>query len=614
MEKRMNKITLLTALLVMGGAALTANPSRQEEKSLEELTATGPSGVREILARTTRKPWRNEPFVAGRVGGTWNSAMTEDPKSFNHLIAEQDSATAGIVGMTNEYLIDYNVVTRQWEPLCAFPEVIVNEAAGTLDVVYTLRENLYWTYYNSSRREPVTSDDVVFWYNEISGDPEMGSSAYYQQFVVMSDGSEAHVDIEKLDNRRFVFHYPRIVTDPYLSTNMDFGPRHVYEPAKRAGGADGVRAVFSVNVDPQTIPSMGKYYITEYTVGQRIVFKRNPNYWEKDSNGVAGVYPEEEIVRIIPEKNTQYLLFKEGAIETWSVRPTDIDELVYKQNPSYTVFNADGSLSAQFWTFNQNPKNKDTPQYEWFTQTAFRQAMSCLLNRDRLISQVYRGLAEPKLSIFPEPNPFYDPGIVLQYTYNTTKALQLLSSIGMRRDTAGVMRDAKGRAVEFDLSIQSEASDVLDTASVIMDELSKVGIRVNIRVLDFQKLVEQLFSTFDWQTLIIALSGSGIFPSQGSNTWPSDGNLHLWHPNQETPATDWEARIDYLYHEAAYTYDAAKAKPLWDEFQKILLDQCPLVYLVRRQGLFAIQNRWDFSNFYYDNMNSVETRHIFLKR
>jgi peptide/nickel transport system substrate-binding protein len=610
----MKKITVLTALVVMGGAALMANPSRQEEKSLEELTATGPSGVREILERTTRKPWRNEPFAAGSVGGTWNTAITEDPKSFNHLIAEQDSATAGIVRMTNEGLITYNVVTRQWEPLCASPEVIMNEAAGTLDVVYTLRENLYWTYYNSSRREPVTSDDVVFWYNEISGDPDMGSSAYYQQFVIMPDGSEAHIDIEKLDSRRFVFHYPRIVADPYLSTNMDFGPRHVYEPAKRAGGADGVRAVFSVNVDPQTIPSMGKYYITEYTVGQRLVFKRNPNYWEKDSNGVAGVYPEEEIVRIIPEENTKYLLFKEGAIETWAVRPTDIDELVYKQNPSYTVFNADGALNAPFWSFNQNPKNKDTPQYEWFTQTAFRQAMSCLLNRDRLISQVYRGLADSKLFIFPEPNPFYNSDIVLQYTYNTTKALQLLASIGIRRDASGVMRDAKGRAVEFDLSIQSESSTLLDIASVIMDELSKVGIKVNIRVLDFQKLVEQLFSTFDWQTLIIALSGSGIFPSQGSNVWVSDGNLHLWYPSQETPATDWEARLDYLYHEAVYTYDAAKAKPLWDEFQKILLEQCPLVYLVRSQGLYAIQNRWDFSNFYYDNMNGAELRHVYLKR
>jgi hypothetical protein len=98
-EKTMKKIALLTALLVMGGAALMANPSRQ--------------GVREILERTARKPQRNEPFAAGSVGGTWNSAMTEDPKSFsfNHLIAEQD---------------------------------------GTLDVVYTLRENLYWTYYNSS--------------------------------------------------------------------------------------------------------------------------------------------------------------------------------------------------------------------------------------------------------------------------------------------------------------------------------------------------------------------------------------------------------------------------------------------------------------------------------
>jgi peptide/nickel transport system substrate-binding protein len=176
------------------------------------------------------------------------------------------------------------------------------------------------------------------------------------------------------------------------------------------------------------------------------------------------------------------------------------------------------------------------------------------------------------------------------------------------------MRDAKNRPVEFNLAIRSDSTINSDIASIIRDELSKIGITVHIRVVDFQKLVEQLFSTCDWDSMIMGLSGSNIFPTQGSNVWPSAGNLHLWHPNQQSPATDWEARIDYLYNEGSFTIDKEKAWNIWDEFQSILMEEVPLIYLMRSRGFWAIRNRWDFSNVYYDNMNSAETSHVFLRR
>jgi peptide/nickel transport system substrate-binding protein len=239
--------------------------------------------------------------------------------------------------------------------------------------------------------------------------------------------------------------------------------------------------------------------------------------------------------------------------------------------------------------------------------------MSCLLNRDRINAQVYRGLADPKLNIFPEPNPYYNPKITLQYLYDTERAAALLSSVGFTKGADGVLKDGKGRMVEFDLSIQSESSVTGDIASIVRDELSKAGIKLNIRVVDFQKLVESLFSSFDWDSIFMGLSGSNIFPSQGSNTWPSSGNLHLWNPNQKTPATEWEARVDYLYNEGKFTLDAEKAQTIWDEFQSIILEQCPMIHLMRSRGFWAVNNRWDLTNVYFDNINGAETSFIYLK-
>ena len=82
---------------------------------------------------------------------------------------------------------------------------------------------------------------------------------------------------------------------------------------------------------------------------------------------------------------------------------------------------------------------------------------------------------------------------------------------------------------------------------------------------------------------------------------------------QEEPATDWEARIDYLYNEGSYTADPEAAQVIWDEYQRILLEQCPVIYLMRQRSFYAIQNRWDFRNFYYDNLNGAETSYLFLR-
>ena len=588
--------------------------SKTEELSLEELEDRSAEGLEEILSKTVSKPWRGEEFLPGKLGGTWYSVMNEDPKSFNLLIAEQDGSTSAVVRYPlHDYLLDYDHVRREWKPLTASVKLDIDEQADTLTVTYTLRNDLYWSYYNSDKKIKVTSDDVIFWYNEIEGDPACQSSGYYGQFLTMKDSSEAHVDIQKIDDRRFAFHFPRIVADPLLQTNMDFGPRHIYEPAKTSGGAEGVRSIMSVDSDPKTIPSMGEWFLVEYTAGQRLVYKRNPDYWHKDSKGLSIPFVEERIVRIIPDENTQLLLFKEGQTETYGLRPEDLDGLVNRGDGSYTVFNAEGGLSAAFWTFNQNPKNQKKPQYEWFTKKEFRQAMSCLLNRDRLNSQVFRGLAEPKLSIFPEPNPYYNSQIQLQYLYDTARAEDLLASIGIKRGGGGKMRDWKNRPIEFDLTIRSESSTYSDIASIIRDELAKMGIKANIRIVDFQKQVEQLFTTFDWDSTLINLSGSNIFPSQGSNVWPTTGNLHLWNPNQEQPATDWEARIDYLYNEGRFTIDREKAQAIWDEFQLTLLEQCPLIHLMRSRSFWALRNCWDFSNVYFDNQNGAETTFIYLK-
>lgn len=609
-------ISMATAVLCFCG--IMQGCRKYPEMTLEEIESFRAAASDSLIAKTISKPFENQKWKTGKQGGTWNSTISADPKSFNLLIAERDGSTSAILGRLVESLVDYNYVTHQWVPRLASFKIVTDEEKGTLDLFYTLRDDLYWSYYQDRKpKVKITSDDVVFWYNEIMGDEECGSSSYNGKFVEMPDGSIKEITIEKIDELNFVFHFPRIEAEPLLSSNMSFGPMFLYKPVKDKGGAAAVKSCFTVAEDPKNLPSCGEYFLTEYTPGQRIVYERNPDYWEKDDEGKSIIYPDRMICQIVSDNNTEYLLFKQGKLEDYGPSPEQLEDVVNGAenygDKGYSVFSSEGNMSAPFWTFNQNPQNKEHPYYEWFTKKEFRQAMSCLLNRERIISQTYRGLAEPKYTFFTKANKFYNESIILQYRFSHSHAQKLLESAGFKKDDVGNLIDEKGNKVEFDLTIVSSSPVISDIAQIIVDECKKEGITINVRQTDFQRLVEQLTVSFDWQSLIIGLNGGSIFPTQGSNVWQSDGNLHMWYPLQSEPATEWEARVDWLYNEAKCIVDTEKARPYWDEYQQIILEQCPVIYLVRGRSFYAINNRWNLDNLYYDNVGGAETSHVYLK-
>lgn len=585
-------------------------------KKLPELTLEEIEQVREanvnfsVLDRTVSKPYKGQKFKNGIAGGEWYSSVTAEPKTFNYVIADNDGASSDLIEMLTDSLSSYDLNLGQWKPELADSEIVIDEENDTMDVKFTLRSDIYWSFIDSDRKIPVTSDDVVFWYDKIEGNPKFSLSGYNSQFVKMKDGSEKRITVEKIDSKSFVFHYPRIVANPMLSTNQTIKPSFLYQEAFEKGGVQAVKDLFNVSSDVKKLPSCGMWFLQEYVPGQRLVYVRNHDYWEKDDNGVGIPYREKLIVQIVSDANTQLLLFKQGKQDAYAVSPREVSSLAANQD-GFTLYNSEGAPGSGFWSFNQNPKNKAEPYYNWFTKKEFRQAMSCIVNRDRLIAQTYRSLGKAKYDFFPKGNPFYNEKIQLKYKYNLEMAQNLLKKAGFSMHEDGFLYDSNGIKVVFDISIPSSVPVNSDIAQILADECLKVGITLNVRQLDFQKLIEQLTGTYDWQSVIIAL-GVNFWPSQGPNVWLSNGPLHLWYPLQKEPATEWEARIDYLYNEGSFTIDTEKAQKIWDEYQRIMLEQCPVIYLISPRTFFAIRNKWNQTNFYFDSLHGSMTERIWL--
>lgn len=610
----MKKIAYMLSIAALLGSAVVLPVQvggRVEEIDSEEAAEQQRQERRNaLLDGTVQRPGPPE-FEIGTVGGTWTTSINNDPKTFNELTA-RDGDTGTVISGLSDALVDYDPYTKEWIPnLCDF-EIDADEASDSMPVIFTLRDDIYWTLPDMERREEgvkVTSDDVIFWYDEIEGDPELQQPGYAGQFIELADGSDARVTIERIDDRRFAFVYPRIVANPLLSSNMTFGPRYIYEPAKREGGVEAVLNLFAVDSDVTKIPSIGTHHIVEYSPGVRVVLNRNPFYWKTDDAGTSLPYIDEVIMRIVPDRNTEFLLFKDGTKDSYSVRPEDLEELVTAENPDYTVYNGGETFGTSWIAFNQNPANMDPLVNSWFVQTEFRRAISSLLNRERIAQQVYRGLASPARYFFPAINPMFNPDIELEYTFDRERALGLLSEIGMERDSQGIMRDPDGNAVEFDIIMGAESNIGIDIANVLADELNEVGITLNVRPIDFQKLVESITSTYDWEMMLFG-GWSQPWPSSGSNVWQSNGNFHLWHPLQEEPATAWEARLDYLYNEGRFTLDRDERMEIYNEFQEIVLTELPVLFIVHPLSFVAVRDKW--GNVFYDTLAGLDSRYLYL--
>ncbi len=98
-------------------------------------------------------------------------------------------------------------------------------------------------------------------------------------------------------------------------------------------------------------------------------------------------------------------------------------------------------------------------------------------------------------------------------------------------------------------------------------------------------------STFEWDAVILGLTG-GVEPHFGQNVWVSSGQLHMWNPRQESPATSWEKRLDEIFTQGVQELDEHKRKLLYDEYQQIAATEVPVIYTVLGADLYAVRQKF----------------------
>ena len=211
------------------------------------------------------------------------------------------------------------------------------------------------------------------------------------------------------------------------------------------------------------------------------------------------------------------------------------------------------------------------------------------INRGAIIQQAYGGRATPAWGPLSPANKLYVYPNLPTSPYDLNRAQQLLAAAGYRQDPDGVLRDAQGDIVEFVLSTSLGNPDREAIGNILRQDFARLGMRVTFTPEGLDRLIGKLVVTHRWEAMIIGLAGTIEPAVTNRNVWMSAGALHMWRPEQEKPATEWEAEVDQLFERIAREVDPGKRTQLYYRWQEIVAAQVPLMFFAYPKTQTAVR-------------------------
>jgi len=485
-------------------------------------------------------------------GGELRFCLRSEPKTLNPLLMSDDSSET-IRYLTGGVLLRVNRLTQDLEPELATAWKLTN--AGKT-ITFKLRENLRF-----SDGTTFSADDVAYTIQQL-----MDPAVHSPSGDAFRSG-EGKVQTQALANNRIAITF----SAPIAGLDKLF---------------DQV-AIISAKSPQKEMAVLGPYYVAENKAGAYLILKRNPNYWKRDSTGRPLPYIDAIRLDIQQNRDIEMLRLVRGEIDFINSLDAEYFDRVMSENPTM-AHDAGASLDAEFMWFNQVPSSP-LPSYKktWFTSTNFRRAISEAINRDDLARIAFRGRARPAVGPISPANKFWFNSKLQPHPFDQKSALQRLSLDGFHLQN-GALRDREGHVVEFSIITNSGNKYRERMATMIQQDLTAIGIKLNVVTLDFPSLIERMTRTFDYEACLLGLVNNELDPNSQMNVWLSSAENHQWNPSQKTPATPWEAEIDKLMRAQASTLNAAKRKEFVDKVQQIAWDQEPFIYLVNKNALSAV--------------------------
>jgi peptide/nickel transport system substrate-binding protein len=400
-------------------------------------------------------------------------------------------------------LVNWNADYSNWVPNIAEK---VDVSADATTYTFHLRKGLKW-----SDGEPFTSDDVLFYINDIMANSELNQNKFPDG--ILKPG-KVPPTATKVDDTTFTIKFDvpygmfLLKMCTYDGWQFVAAPMHylkqfhakynskenIDQLIKETKGATDWVSLFQlhsavgVGADPSVVardlnyPTMFPWiYKQAMGTGNQFIAERNPYYYWVDKNGNQLPYIDRVVGTGYQDEQTMLVDALAGKFDTVANTTDKMKPLFVQAEATSglklhpTKNTGGGVVSIHF--------NETHPEFgKIFIQKDFRIGMSYAINRKEVIESLYFGQGEPRQISPLESSPLYNKQLTTQYLdYDVAKANAALDKVLPQKDADGFRLDpATGKKLTIVFSIQTGdyggrygVDIVIDT--ITNDELSKRG-------------------------------------------------------------------------------------------------------------------------------------------
>ncbi len=397
--------------------------------------------------------------------------------------------------------------------------------------------------------EPVTTADVKFTFEWMSHPDYTGVRAdNWQALVGFEEFQSGETDdlegIKIINDQEIEFHFATVDAPAHFRVSTwGISPKHVFEGTP-VGELENHPAI--------TAPiGTGPFKFEQYVEGQYVEWVRNDDYH------LGAPKLDRIIIKVANNDVALAELITESVDAAW-MEPNLSD---------WANFEATGFLAIEEYPQNGYQYMGLQNDHPIFGDTKVRQAITYGIDRHSMVEDLLDGMGIVQVGHMSSVSWAYNEDMDA-YPYDPEKAKELLAEAGWTPGSDGVLQK-DGKKFEFTLSYPTGNPVRMDSALIIQQNLKEIGVEVELDIMDFNALIETVFDNQDFDAYLM---GWGLAADpDATGIWGEDtawNACNFRHPDNFRLLAEGRAIVE-----------VEDRKPIYDEWQQLLYDEAPYVFL-----------------------------------
>lgn len=316
------------------------------------------------------------------------------------------------------------------------------------------------------------------------------------------------------------------------------------------------------NEDPAGNPiGTGPFKYVSYTPGQNLELEKYDGYWQE---GVPSLDSVE--FKFIADVDTAFVELQAGTIDILKYLTSAQAETL---GDDYNIVQGSMNLVHAMYL---------NSAYEPLSKPEVRQALCYAVDRDAINNFIFGGKSHIIGShMIPAMSKYYEPEAETVYSYDPEKAKELLADAGY----------ADG--FDLEITVPSSYSQHVDSAQIIADELSQVGINVTLNQVEWSTWLQDVYKGGNFQATVIGFDGT-LAPSDWLKKYVTDDAKNFMHYSN--------TEYDDVFNTAYTTVDDDVKVENYKKAQMILAEDAAAVYIEDPANLVAVSKKFGGYTFY----------------